>query len=139
MKIAKPILFNTLGVILGAVGGTIAYFISYWILFELIPLIPFIPKLISWPVDYEWYALTGVLGIDVFAGVGICAFFCNFTETKYNYGVIILSIINILRYLNGFIQNIINNGFTFSLLFAYGFAFVAIFVAFGSGLNNNEQ
>ena len=138
MQKSKSILFNTLGVVLGAAGGTISYFIAYWILFDLIPLIPLIPSLLSWPVDYEWYALTGVLTVDIFVGIGICAFFCNVTETKYNYGVIILSVINVLRYLNGFIQNIVNNGFSFSLLFAYGFAFACIFFAFYSGLNNNE-
>ena len=138
MKAAKPIFFNTIGVILGAIGGTLAYFVVAWILFDIIPLIPFIPAILSWPVDYEWYALTGALGTDIFAGIAICTFFCNFSETKYNYGVIILSIINVVRYINGFIQNVVNNGFSFSLLFVYILALIAIFVAFGTGLNNNE-
>lgn len=138
MRTTKSILFNILGIVLGAVGGTISYFIAYWVLFKFIPLIPLIPAIISWPVDYEWYALTGVLGVDAFAGIGICTFFCNMVETKYNYGVIVLSVINILRYLNGFIQNTNDSGLTFALLFVYGFAFLVLCIAFGSGLKNNE-
>lgn len=138
MKNSKAILFNILGVILGAVGGTLIYFFAEWIFFDLIPCIPFIPMLISWPVDYEWYALTGALCVDIFTGIGICAYFCNLVETKINYGVLILTVINVLRYLSGFIMNIIANGFAFSLLFVYGLAFIGIFVA-ASAIENEGK
>ena len=136
MKNLKSIGLNVLGVVLGSIGGTLIYFFAEWLLFDLIPCIPFIPKLISWPVDYEWYALTGVLCADIGVGIGICSYFCNLVKTRINYGVVALAIINALRYLNGFIAHIMNNGFTFSLLFVYGIAFICILVASISLIEN---
>ena len=138
MKIVKPAFFNIIGVLLGIASSIIVYNIAAWIFLSFIPKIPFIPYLLSWPVSYEWYALTGIITADIFAGVAACAFFCNLSTTKYNYGVILVSLINLVRYVTDFINAINLNGFSFSMLLPYGVALLSIFVAFSSGIENDS-
>ncbi len=133
----KIFLFNVIGIILGIVGGLLAYNIIAFV-FAILAKIPIIPQLMSWPVDFEWYCLTGILCADIFAGISICKYFCDKADAKLNYGIIVLTIINVIRYINGLIQNIDTFGFSFSIIFVYIFAFGSIFVAFVSSVSNNE-
>lgn len=139
MKIVKPVFFNIVGVVLGIASSIIVYNIAAWIFLSFLPKIPLIPNLLSWPVSYEWYALTGIITADIFAGVAACAFFCNLSTVKYNYGVIFVSLINLVRYVIDFINVINLNGFSFSMLLPYGVALISIFVAFSSGIENDGE
>ena len=139
MNIVKKIVSNMGGLVLGFVGGALVCELAKWVFLSLLPQVPFIPALLSWPVDYEWYAFIGVLAADVFAGVGICKFFCDLTETKLNYGVLVLSLINAVRYIIGLIGNIANQGFSLSLLFVYIVAFGGILFAYLSCVANQKD
>ncbi len=133
----KTTLYNILGVVLGVIGGLIAYYLAT-LIFALLGEIRFIAALLSWPVDFEWYALTGILFADIFVGIGICKYFCDKTEATLNYGVIVLIIINVIRYISGFVKNIVSIGFSFPLLLVYIMALGAIIVMGTSAVPNEK-
>lgn len=137
MKIFKTLIFNLLGVILGLLGGALFYNLAY-LLFDWLGQFTFITKLLSWPIDYTEYALTGIFLIDILSCTAICKLLCEFSHAKYNYGIIAVSVINFIRYIYGFILNISSFGFSFSLLIVYVFAFGAIIIAFTSTIINEK-
>ncbi|MBQ9860942.1 MAG: hypothetical protein IJO75_01650 [Clostridia bacterium] len=126
MKTLKTILSNTVGVVLGYAGGTLVFLIVQWILLSLVPMIPIIPKLLSWPVDYEWYAMVGISFSEILVGLLICKFFCELTKTNWNYGVIILGVIQLIRYIYNMIHTFATSGFQFSILTSFGLVILQI-------------
>ena len=133
----KVFVFNFLGIILGLLGGALSYNLAA-MLFEWLGKFGFITKLLSWPVDYVEYALTGIFLIDIASSVAICVWLCEISHAKYNYGIIVVSIVNLVRYIYGFALNISSFGFSFDLLFVYIFAFGAIIIAFVSAITNEK-
>lgn len=137
MRSLKNVSLNVAGVALGYLVGVIATLIAQWFLFTLIPKIPIIPTILSWPVDYGWYALVGVYSADIFFGTGICATICGLSDWRVNYGVIVLSVINIVRYIAMMIGSFGENGFRFSILIIYLLAILGILYAGGTMSNND--
>lgn len=119
MKGLKVFLLNVVGFVLGCAANAIAYYIANFI-FGLIGLIPLIPRLLSWPVDFETYAATGALYISIGIGICVCNFFCNLVSSDKNYGTIAFGIINSILSLILMIMLFSQNGFHFDILFFYG-------------------
>ncbi len=138
MNRGKTILLNAVGVIAGYVAGCIASLLAEWIFFGLLPQIPIIPQILSWPVDYGWYALVGVYSADIFLSFSICTSICDKTEAAIRWGVLILSIIHVIRYISMMIQTLSENGFSFWILLIYLAAIGCIVVTGLISLSNEN-
>lgn len=138
MRGLKNGLLNIAGIILGYLGGLGGTLIAEWLFYTLIPQIPIIPTILSWPVDYGWYALVGVYSVDIFLGMSICVGLCGLSDWKMNYGAIFLSIVNFIRYIFLMIGAFNENGFKFSILLIFLLAFAGI-VFLGVLMSNNDS
>lgn len=124
----KNIFLNLLGFIFGILGATFAWIIADLILIRWLPQIPIIPKIISWPVSYEWYATTGVIISAIFVGHICSNFICSFSRTKHNYGTISLSVVLILFFLYTMISQFATQGFSFAVLIVHTLAIATTFI-----------
>ncbi|MBQ2389595.1 MAG: hypothetical protein II305_06035 [Clostridia bacterium] len=115
----KIILFNIIGFVAGIIATTILFYILKFLLINIIGQIPIVTKFLSWPCDYEYYALCTIIIFSVGPGMSTCAYFCNLVEAKYNYGVIVLGIFGALYYLIEMIMFFSVNGFRFIMLVVY--------------------
>ncbi len=132
----KAVLWNLLGVILALIGGELVEVVARWLFLSVLPEIPLITSLLSWPVDYSVYALTSVVTVNILASVGIAAFFGKLGETHINFAVVIISLINAIRYISGFITGISNFGLSLELLIVYVVAFGTIIFSFISSVSD---
>ena len=82
MKILKNISLHFSGIILGNTATTLSFLALYWLLVKIIGSIPFIANLISYPVDFSWYATIGVIGGSAFIGMALCTALCKISKTK---------------------------------------------------------
>ncbi len=133
----KAVLWNFLGIILALIGGELVEVIARWLFLSVLPEIPLITSLLSWPVDYSVYALTSVVTVNILASVGIAAFFGKSGGTHINFAVVIISLINAIRYISGFITGISNFGFSLELLIVYVVAFGTIIFSFISNVSDD--
>lgn len=116
---AKKIWFNVLAVFAGLAGGTIGFWIGKFLLVNVLGKIPFIPKLLSWPVEYEWYAMIGIISLSLWGGLWPCGKLCNLAKTKYNYGLVVWGVFNVIYYIVVMVTNFSLEGFSFSMLILY--------------------
>lgn len=116
---AKKFWFNVLAVAAGLVCGQIGFWIGKFLFMDVLGKIPIIPKIISWPVDYEWYAITGTIALSLWGGLWACGKLCNLAQTKYNYGLIVWGAINVIYYLIAMVNYFALYGFAFSMLVLY--------------------
>lgn len=138
MKVGKVILWNLLGIVLGLLGGGLAQLVSQWLMLSVLPEIPLITSLLSWPVDYSVYALVAIVSVDILAAAGIASFFGEFGNTHINFAVVVVSLVNAVRYISNLVTNISESGFSFGLLVVYVVAFGAIVFAFMAGVSEKE-
>ena len=115
----KIILFNIIGFIVGIITTIILFYILKFLFINIIGQISIVTKFLSWPFDYEYYALFTMIIFSVGPGMSICGWFCNLVEAKYNYGVIVLGILGALYSLIEMIMFFSANGFRFIMLVAY--------------------
>lgn len=115
----KVLLFNIIGFAIGIIATTASYYILKFLLIDVLGKVSFITKFISWPCDYEYYALCTMIIFSVGAGISTCTYFCNLVKTKYNFGVLILGILGALNYLLKMILYFNVNGFHFIMLIVY--------------------
>ena len=138
MKRIQNALLNVLGGILGILGMTLAWFLTELVLLKWLPQIPIIPRILSWPVSYEWYATVGIISVAVFVGYGISNRICRFATYKYNYGTICLALVSALFFAYQIISSVANNRFSWTVLIVYGFAILTcIFMGIESAKNDN--
>ena len=119
MRIVKAIGFNLLGVILGIIGGNLAYKIASFILINLLGNLGWLKEILSWPVPYYYYALTGIAGAHAFASIGIANFFGTLANTKIKYSCIIVGLDGFLGYLLRLIGVFSEEGFSFKILIVF--------------------
>ncbi len=134
-SVIKIIGMNLIGLILAAVVYQIAVSIFGWLFIDVLGKVRFITKILSWPVDYYYYALTGILCAAMAASFPTCNFFCNLAKSKLNYGTIIFGISNALYHLISMILTFINNGFNLSFLFV-SISVIVMSVSFGLDADN---
>lgn len=113
----KKVLFNILGIIAGYITGVLGYLLCYFLFFGIIGNIPIIRSILSYPVDFEEYALIGTVFGYAYASIVPCNFICKLGEAKYNYGSLILAIICVIRMISITIEHAITNGFSFAVIF----------------------
>lgn len=124
---------NLIGLILAFLVQSLTIMLAKWLFIDIIGNIPFIPKLLSWPVDYYYYAYTGAMFAGVYTSISTCNFFCNLVNSKLNYATLIFGIISSIYYLIIMISTFINNGFSFSFMLISVFIVLAyLYFAFSS-------
>lgn len=115
-SIIRKIFFNILGFCSGYYVGGVAVIIAKWLLFDLLGQMKILTTILSWPVDYGTYALTGVIYVDAFVSLFVCSFVTKFAKTEYKYSCFVLGITRILQYLINLIKTTIENGFSLSVI-----------------------
>lgn len=115
----KIILFNIIGFVAGIIATIILFYILKFLLINIIGQIPTVTRFLSWPCDYEYYALFTMIIFSVGPGMSTCGWFCNLVEAKYNYGVIVLGIFGALYQLIKMIVFFSANSFSFIMLVGY--------------------
>ena len=121
-NILKIIIFKLLGFLVGAVLGYLARLFSVFIFIDLLGQVKFLTAILSYPVDYATYALTGVIFADAAASLYPCAFISKFGNSKTNYSCFVLGGIRILSYIITTIISISADGFDFSAVWTIGCA-----------------
>lgn len=119
LRLIKNIGLHTLAIILGMLVDAIIYTIAGYLLIDLIGSIPLIANLISYPVDYSWYALVTVFSASAFSGIYVCYKICSISKTKYNYGLAIYGIIYIIDFISRMVESFSEYGFSFSGLIMF--------------------
>ena len=127
--IAKIIFFNFIGLFAGYFLGHYAQMLAKYIFVDLLGEIRLITSILSWPVEYETYALTGMIFADAAATLLPCALISKFGGAKINYSCILLGILRVATYIYGLIITLSENGFDFSFVWTLIMCLI-LFVAF---------
>ena len=140
MRVVKGIGFNLLGIVLGIIGGNLAYKIAVFIFADLLGSLGFLTKILSWPVPYDYYALTGIAGVHAYVSIGIAMFFGTLANTKIRYSCIVVGLNGLLSYLLMLISNFSEEGFSFKILlvFLVMMSFF-VFMTFTSLINEDRK
>lgn len=130
-SILKAILFNILGFYAGYYIGGLAVIFAKYLFVDLLGKISFLTSILSWPVEYETYALTGIIFIDAGVSLGICSFISRLGKTKINYSCFVLSAFRVISYISSLITTIASKGFNFSFIWTIvicliGFIFLTL-------------
>lgn len=124
----KNVVWNLAGLLAGIATALIVNAISHYVFFDLIPKIPAIPSFLSWPVSYDWYAITGVILVTFGASFGVATALCSHAKSKFKYGVTVLLVLGAVYFVITLISYLINNGFSWPALAIYGFAIITCIV-----------
>ncbi|MBQ8204177.1 MAG: hypothetical protein IJZ75_07880 [Clostridia bacterium] len=139
MKIFKMIVFNILGLIVGVITNIIVLFITKWIFIDILGSVKWLVSLLSWPVDYDTYAFSGIIISTVCASMHLCAKVCRFGQGKFNAACIILGIYEAAVYIITLINTFSEDGFKFSLLWMVIIAVITIVTESISYATNSED
>ncbi len=112
----KITLFNILGFVSGIITNIIVWALLRFVFIGVLGKIKFITAFISWPVDYEYYALVTIVLGAAFSGAAVCSFICNKVIARYNYAIIVYGLGYFLLYIVDMIMYLVNYGFSFSYL-----------------------
>ena len=126
---ARKLCFNVFAALAGLIGSALGSWIGQLLFINVLGMIPLLPKLLSWPVEYGWYALTGIATFSLFAGFFPCSALCNLAKTKFNYGLVIWGGINVVLYIKEMIIAFLINEFSFTIL-SFFLAIIVAFVGF---------
>lgn len=139
MKIFKTIIFNILGLIVGIIANIIVILITKWIFIDILGNVKWLVSLLSWPVDYDTYAFSGIIISSVCISLHLCAKVCRFGEGKFNVACIILGIYEAAVYIITLINTFSKDGFKFSLLWMVIVALITIVIESISYATNSED
>ena len=78
VSILRKIIVNVLGFIAGYYAGALAFLLARWLFFDVLGEISIIRSILSQPVDYGVYAITGVIFIDAMVSLKICGLISKF-------------------------------------------------------------
>lgn len=137
-NVMKAILFNVLGFYIGYYLGYFARYITTVVLVDWLGQIRFLTALLSYPVEYETYALTGIIFADAAASLYPCAFISRFGHTKRNYSCFVLGAVRIFHYVVITIESVYNNGFDLSAIWTIAVSLIG-FAVITIGSANNEE
>ena len=128
-SIGRILIFNILSLVLGYLGGMIVYRLAFFIFVELLGQLR-IASLISWPVDYSFYATIIVFFATAFTTIGIGNYFCKKSNFRIHFGTIILNWFYMIYYIIEMIATFATSGFSFSSLLLYIIAIGTHFMLF---------
>lgn len=134
----KKIVFNALGFIAGYVAVAIAYSVARWLFIDVLGSIGIIRNLLSWPVDYTTYAISGILLVENFAGMFTCSAITKIGKSQYNYSCILLGVVRIIVWIATVIETWAEFGFSFDLL-CMAFTAVVFYIISISCFYKNEE
>lgn len=121
---ARKFWFNVLATLLGLAGEGIGFWLGELLLVDVLGNIPIIPKLLSWPVDYSWYAAAATIGLSIFCGVYLSGKLCELANTKYNYGLIAWGAFYTIYYIGSMVWNFSHEGFSLAMLILFLIAII---------------
>ena len=138
MRVIKAVIFNLLGIILGILVGDIVFLIARTILIDWLGKLGWLTNILSWPVPYYLYALTGIAASHAASSVSVAKFFCLLGNTRFYFGTIIVGLYGIISYIRYLVVNFNESGFSFKILLVY-LIMISFFVfATVSSLVDNE-
>ena len=138
MRLLKAIGFNFLGAVVGIVAGNIAYKIASLILIDLLGKLGWLTPILSWPVPYYYYALTGIAAAQAAASITTASFFSTLANTKIRFCNIIVGLYGIITYISYLVYNLSENGFSFKMLFVFLIMISFFIFTTGSSLLNED-
>ena len=124
----KNVVWNLAGLFAGIIIAVIVNVVSHYVFFDLIPKIPIIPSFLSWPVSYDWYAMTGVILVTFGASFGVANVLCGHAKSRIKYGVTVLLVLGAIYFVITLISHLTTNGFSWPALTIYGFAIITCIV-----------
>lgn len=136
--ILRKIFFNAIGFLAGHYIGSIAVVIMTYILIDFLGQFEFLTAFLSWPVEYETYALTGIIFADAAVSLNICRFVSAWGKAKQNYSCYALAGMRILSYINAAISAVVQNGFNFSFIWTLIISLIG-FAYFGFATAVSEE
>ena len=116
MRIFKIVLFNLIGLIAGILVGNITLIVTRWLFIDLLGSIKLITAVLSWPVDYSTYAITGIITADAAASLYVCSVLCRIGKGRLNYACILVGLYEIVIFMITVIKTISQYGFSFDVL-----------------------
>ena len=137
-SMARKLFFNILGFFVGYCAGALAFQVAKWLFFDVLGQIKFLRSILSYPVDYSVYAVTGVIFIDALASLYVCGAVSKIGKANRNYSCYVLAAIRILSYIISLISSIKINGFNFEIAWTIIMSLIAFLVLMNTTAKNED-